>query len=42
MTDTIERPAMLVEGLTKSFDDAHALRGIDLSVPSARSLACSA
>jgi ABC-2 type transport system ATP-binding protein len=27
------RPAILVEGLTKSFGDVHALRGIDLSVP---------
>ena len=27
------RPAVLVEGLTKSFGDVHALRGIDLSVP---------
>ena len=26
-------PAILVEGLTKSFGDVHALRGIDLSVP---------
>jgi ABC-2 type transport system ATP-binding protein len=26
-------PAILVEGLTKSFKDVHALRGIDLSVP---------
>jgi len=28
-----EQPAILVEGLTKSFGDAQALRGIDLSVP---------
>ena len=28
-----ERPAILVEGLTKSFGNVHALRGIDLSVP---------
>jgi ABC-2 type transport system ATP-binding protein len=28
-----EQPAILVEGLTKSFGDVHALRGIDLSVP---------
>ena len=28
-----ERPAILVEGLTKSFGEVHALRGIDLSVP---------
>jgi ABC-2 type transport system ATP-binding protein len=27
------RPAILVEGLTKSFGNVHALRGIDLSVP---------
>jgi ABC-2 type transport system ATP-binding protein len=27
-------PAILVEGLTKSFGDVHALRGIDLAVPS--------
>jgi ABC-2 type transport system ATP-binding protein len=27
------RPAILVEGLTKSFGDVHALRGIDLAVP---------
>src|SRR5580698_11636679 len=26
-------PAILVENLTKSFGDVHALRGIDLSVP---------
>ena len=30
---SVERPAILVEGLTKSFGDVHALRGIDLSVP---------
>src|ERR1700744_412284 len=28
-----ERPAILVEGLTKSFGEVRALRGIDLSVP---------
>jgi ABC-2 type transport system ATP-binding protein len=28
-----EQPAILVEGLTKSFGAVHALRGIDLSVP---------
>jgi len=28
-----EQPAILVEGLTKSFGKVHALRGIDLSVP---------
>src|ERR1700674_3494626 len=28
-----EQPAILVEGLTKSFGDVHALRGIDLVVP---------
>ena len=33
MTETSSRPAILVEGLTKSFGDVHALRGIDLSVP---------
>src|SRR6201994_2408452 len=27
------RPAILVEGVTKSFGEVHALRGIDLSVP---------
>src|SRR5580700_3475812 len=27
------QPAILVEGLTKSFGNVHALRGIDLSVP---------
>jgi len=26
-------PAILVEGLVKSFGEVHALRGIDLSVP---------
>ena len=29
----VEQPAILVEGLTKSFGDVQALRGIDLSVP---------
>ena len=33
LTDDIDRPAILVEGLTKSFGDVRALRGIDLSVP---------
>ena len=33
MTETSTRPAILVEGLTKSFGDVRALRGIDLSVP---------
>ena len=33
MTETSTRPAILVEGLTMSFGDVHALRGIDLSVP---------
>src|SRR5579872_1230565 len=28
-----EQPAIVVEGLTKSFGEVHALRGIDLSVP---------
>ncbi len=28
-----QQPAILVEGLTKSFGEVHALRGIDLSVP---------
>ena len=32
MTDE-GQPAILVEGLTKSFGEVHALRGIDLSVP---------
>jgi ABC-2 type transport system ATP-binding protein len=30
---TSSGPAILVEGLTKSFGEVHALRGIDLSVP---------
>jgi ABC-2 type transport system ATP-binding protein len=29
----VPQPAILVEGLTRSFSDVHALRGIDLSVP---------
>ena len=33
MTDNRGGPAILVEGLTKSFGDVHALRGIDLAVP---------
>src|ERR1035438_4768855 len=33
MTDDFDRPAILVEGLTKSFGEVRALRGIDLSVP---------
>src|SRR5229473_7263556 len=33
VTDMSTGPAILVEGLTKSFGDVHALRGIDLSVP---------
>ena len=33
MSQTSSRPAILVEGLTKSFGDVRALRGIDLSVP---------
>lgn len=33
MTDNGSGPAILVEGLTKSFGDVRALRGIDLSVP---------
>ncbi len=33
MTNNGSGPAILVEGLTKSFGDVHALRGIDLSVP---------
>ena len=28
-----EQPAILAEGLAKSFGEVHALRGIDLSVP---------
>src|ERR1700744_3744285 len=31
--DSLTGPAILVENLTKSFGDVHALRGIDLSVP---------
>ena len=33
MVDNLTGPAILVENLTKSFGDVHALRGIDLSVP---------
>ena len=33
MEDSLTGPAILVENLTKSFGDVHALRGIDLSVP---------
>ena len=33
MTQNSSGPAILVEGLTKSFGEVHALRGIDLSVP---------
>jgi len=33
VAQTSSGPAILVEGLTKSFGDVHALRGIDLSVP---------
>jgi ABC-2 type transport system ATP-binding protein len=33
MSQTSSGPAILVEGLVKSFGDVHALRGIDLSVP---------
>ena len=33
MTDNGSGPAILVEGLTKSFGEVRALRGIDLSVP---------
>jgi ABC-2 type transport system ATP-binding protein len=33
VTGNIGQPAILVEGLTKSFCDVHALRGIELSVP---------
>ncbi|HEV2375015.1 MAG TPA: ATP-binding cassette domain-containing protein, partial [Streptosporangiaceae bacterium] len=33
MADSSEQPAIVVEGLTKSFGDVHALRGINLSVP---------
>jgi ABC-2 type transport system ATP-binding protein len=33
MSHVSETPSILVEGLTKSFGDVHALRGIDLSVP---------
>jgi ABC-2 type transport system ATP-binding protein len=33
VTETSSEPAILVEGLTKSFGQVHALRGIDLVVP---------
>ena len=33
MTEISSGPAILVEGLTKSFGQVHALRGIDLVVP---------
>jgi ABC-2 type transport system ATP-binding protein len=33
VTETSSKPAIVVEGLTKSFGDVHALRGIDLVVP---------
>jgi ABC-2 type transport system ATP-binding protein len=33
VSQTTSGPAILVEGLTKSFGDVHALRGIDLVVP---------
>ena len=33
MEDSLTGPAILVENLTKSFGEVHALRGIDLSVP---------
>ncbi len=33
MSRMSSEPAILVEGLTKSFKEVHALRGIDLSVP---------
>lgn len=33
MAGTADGPAILVEGLHKSFGDVHALRGIDLAVP---------
>jgi ABC-2 type transport system ATP-binding protein len=33
VSHTSSGPAILVEGLVKSFGDVHALRGIDLSVP---------
>jgi ABC-2 type transport system ATP-binding protein len=33
MSNNSGGPAILVEGLTKSFGDVHALRGIDLAVP---------
>jgi ABC-2 type transport system ATP-binding protein len=33
VTETSARPSILVEGLTKSFKEVRALRGIDLSVP---------
>jgi ABC-2 type transport system ATP-binding protein len=33
VSETNSGPAILVEGLTKSFGEVHALRGIDLAVP---------
>jgi ABC-2 type transport system ATP-binding protein len=33
VTEMSSAPAILVEGLTKSFGEVHALRGIDLAVP---------
>ena len=33
MTHSSSDPAIVVEGLTKSFGEVHALRGIDLAVP---------
>ncbi|HEX9553583.1 MAG TPA: ATP-binding cassette domain-containing protein [Streptosporangiaceae bacterium] len=33
MSEVSSGPAIVVDGLTKSFGDVHALRGIDLSVP---------
>ena len=33
MSSGASQPAILVEGLQKSFGSVHALRGVDLAVP---------